>query len=184
MSEYDCMSVPVQLSLFESDSSLGSCVGVPTEQTALCVETTKWYDSPEKAAEQGLELALDYVSDRSMVIHDPTEALPESALDKNMTRQTDWSGAPSSSIVDHFAAAAADDWEPPFSLEYNQDPQPPYDIYTDGTHTPTEYQDDNRTEAGVGFVVTGEVTVCMPVVFQPHRSRHRLIASITLSSLL
>lgn len=150
------MSVPVQLSLFESDNKSGFCVGVPIGQTALRVQTTKWYESPDKAAEQGLELARDCVSDASMVVHDPTDALPENALGEHMTRLTNWSGAPFSSVVDHFAAAVADDWEPPFSLAYTQNPQPPYDIYTDGTHTPAEHQDDDRTEAGVGFVVTGK----------------------------
>lgn len=146
---------PAQLAVFERDS-FGALVGV-ANGTTIDMETVIGFDDKQHAADAAVARLREMVStpDDRLVLYDPNPYATTNTLG-DIERQTGWSGASFSSILDHFASFHANEWDPPFHLAHGATPpEPPYDIYTDGTYTPVDAQDEGRTTGGVGFVISG-----------------------------
>lgn len=145
-----------QFFVFEADS-FGASVGVMSD-SGLQIESLDGYENREgaaKASVRKIRAMLRGYEPKNVRVHDPEELAPESELG-SMKRRTEWSGAPFSSVLNHFASFNEGSWNPPFTLSYrNVPPKPPYNIYTDGTYTPSPDQDDGRSNAGIGYIISG-----------------------------
>lgn len=144
-----------QITLYENNGDFGTTVGISSQETTVRLLSTDTYDTKNKATQAGYRLIRSRVpSQQDIIVYEP-EGLLSIDSSQYVEHRTNWSGATFSSIVDHFASFESGSWDPQFPLNYDETPEPPYDVYTDGTYTPAEDQDADRTLAGVGFVVAG-----------------------------